>query len=308
MTNEEYSSPIVTSCAFEGNSAMPTESKIGVNGHGGGMWNYLDSSPIVTGCTFQGNSAGEGGGGMLNAEFSSPIVENCLFDGNSAGNGEDGGGIDNSGSCSPYIANCTFTANTAEGSGGGMHSWGSSPTVANSIFVGNTAGIGGGGMADSGGSSPTIDGCSFSGNSAVSGDALYNVEESFPVVRNSVLWSDTATEGDEEVWNDDSATEYPLITSFQNSLVSGCGGSGAWDTDCGTDLGGNIDADPLFADAAGGDYHLSAGSPCIDSANGDLAPELDIEGFSRWDDPDVTNTGVGDPDYADMGAYERQGE
>jgi hypothetical protein len=189
--------------------------------------------------------------------------------------------------------------------------------VANSIFVGNTAGIGGGGMADSGGSSPTIDGCSFSGNSAVSGDALYNVEESFPVVRNSVLWSDTATEGDEEVWNDDSATEYPLITSFQNSLVSGCGGSGAWDTDCGTDLGGNIDADPLFADAAGGDYSLTSGSPCIDTGDNSLLPDdvADLDGDGDTDeplpldlagDPRVTDGDGDSTATVDMGAYEYQ--
>ena len=35
---------------------------------------------------------------------------------------------------------------------------------------------------------------------------------------------------------------------------------------------------------------------------------IHLSGYSRWDDPDVTNTGVGDPAYADMGAYERQGE
>jgi hypothetical protein len=30
---------------------------------------------------------------------------------------------------------------------------------------------------------------------------------------------------------------------------------------------GNIDADPLFADAANGDYHLLTDSPCIDAGD-----------------------------------------
>jgi hypothetical protein len=56
------------------------------------------------------------------------------------------------------------------------------------------------------------------------------------------------------------------------------------------------------------DLHLSADSPCIDSARGTEAdftvPTSDIEGNPRRDDPATANTGVGSPNYVDMGAYE----
>ena len=72
---------------------------------------------------------------------------------------------------------------------------------------------------------------------------------------------------------------------------------------------GNMDADPMITEPS--DYYdgypsLAADSPCIDAANGDAAPETDILGKARWDAPDVDDTGIGDPSWADIGAVEFQ--
>jgi len=54
---------------------------------------------------------------------------------------------------------------------------------------------------------------------------------------------------------------------------------------------GAISEDPLFVDAANGDYDLSADSPCINSGTSESAPEYDIAGTLR-------------DAFPDMGAYE----
>ena len=68
-----------------------------------------------------------------------------------------------------------------------------------------------------------------------------------------------------------------------------------------------IQADPGWVDRAGGDFHLLAGSPAIDSAwsSAPGAQAVDAEGAARFDDPTVTDTGTGVRTYDDRGAYER---
>ena len=74
---------------------------------------------------------------------------------------------------------------------------------------------------------------------------------------NCVLWGNTAGGSGDEIFTD---VGTPAISY---SDIQGSGGSGGgWDAGLGTDGGGNIDADPSFADADG---RLSAGSPAIDA-------------------------------------------
>jgi hypothetical protein len=72
------------------------------------------------------------------------------------------------------------------------------------------------------------------------------------------------------------------------------------------DQNGNFVGDPKFVDRAAGNYELAAGSPAIDSANGNRAPATDILGRARFDDVGMPNVGAGVPVFVDMGAFERK--
>ena len=80
------------------------------------------------------------------------------------------------------------------------------------------------------------------------------------------------------------------------------------DKDTGDSESGVIHTNPLFFDASSGDFRITAGSGCIDSADFDTAPATDMFGQSRVDDLDTTNTGPGTPNYTDRGAHEFQPE
>jgi serine protease len=68
-----------------------------------------------------------------------------------------------------------------------------------------------------------------------------------------------------------------------------------------TGINGNISADPLFADPSSADFHLLAGSPCIDAGfNGaPFLPATDFDGGPR-----IIPGQMNGPAIVDMGAYE----
>jgi parallel beta-helix repeat protein len=68
-----------------------------------------------------------------------------------------------------------------------------------------------------------------------------------------------------------------------------------------------LQADPQWVNRANGDFHLTAGSPAIDSADSGVPsqPSTDVEGNARVDVPAVPNTGAGPRTFDDRGAYER---
>ncbi|MHC4344985.1 MAG: right-handed parallel beta-helix repeat-containing protein [Planctomycetota bacterium] len=305
MCNLVNSSPMVINCTFTDNTATYD---------GGGMSNYDNSNPTVTNCNLTGNSADKGGG-MYNYNDSSPTVTICDFSGNTASSS--GGGMCNNGS-EPNVTNCTFTGNESQAGGGMLNEGGSSPCVTNCIFSGNSAGWGAG-MWNYG-SNPTLTNCTFSDNAGGTGGGMYNEAGSNPAVTNCILWGNTSN----EIVDVDSAANVSY-----SDVQGGWGGAG----------NNNINADPCFV-APGywgdvndtntpvepndpnavwvdGDYHLLAGSPCIDTGDNNSVPPdtSDLDGDSNttepipWDLDGNPRFVDGDSDgnsVVDMGAYERR--
>ena len=230
---------------------------------GGGMYNDA-SSTTVTNCTFSGNSAHFNGGGMANRIESSPTVTDCTFYNNTA---MEGGGMSNQW-VSATVTNCTFYNNIAT-RGGGMHNEGSPSEVTNCIFYSNT---GDGGAMYNREASPNVVNCTFSGNSSpYYGGAMNSTYNSRAKVTNCILWGDSAEWEGPEIY-DFGGTDPSITTVTYSDVQGGWGGTG------------NKNANPLFSNAAAGDYHLKSGSPCIDAGNNAAVPSgitTDFEGDAR---------------------------
>ena len=316
MFNQD-ASPLLNNLIFKGNLSTCA---------GGGMYNF-NSQPLLTGVAFVNNTAVDGGG-MSNNHYSDPVLENVSFYGNNATN--NGGGMANGGdNTDPVLRQVVFENNTAGIKGGGMSNGMYNSTgglLTNVIFKDNSAAEGGGmnnnnvsptlvngffqdNSATSGGaiynyrSAMEIINVTFTGNTALAqGGALYNYWDRGPRLRNVILWANSAPEG---------AQIYIIATDtlIWYSDIQGCGGSGTgWLAACGTDNGGNIDADPLFMNAETSDLHLQLTSPAIDAGDNNLVPAgilTDLENLPRFVDiPAITDTGSGTPPIVDMGAYE----
>ncbi len=103
------------------------------------------------------------------------------------------------------------------------------------------------------------------------------------------------------VWQSGAGTEYTWAGTSYNTLS-------ALQSATGQEAQGKF-ANPNFANAAGGNFQLTQGSPAIDSANSTASGEqaADIQGNPRVDDPAVANTGNPSGSFYDRGAYEYQG-
>jgi parallel beta-helix repeat protein len=213
------------------------------------------SSPTIVNNVLTGNGDG------ICCHSSSPIITGNTIVGNDCG-------IWCLHSASPKITRNIIAGNHTTGSGGGIVCHDSSPRIANNTITGNSADLYGGGIYCYW-SSPTIVNCTIADNMAgVSGDAICVYPYSSATVRNTIIWNHDCP-------------GCGLIALYDTSSITISYSVACTDTGEPWPGPGNICADPQFVDAANGDYHLAATSPCLGAGDPEDAPGEDVDGDPR---------------------------
>jgi hypothetical protein len=255
--------------------------------------NGLDNTALLDGFTITGGNANDdsfnpNGGGMFN-QYSSPSLSHCFFSENTA---YFGGGLGNI-ICSSSFTDVTIANNTATGDGGGLYNWTSTLSFTNVIVSGNSAGNGGGMSNEI--SSLLLTNVTIAKNSAgINGGGLSNQSSSL-IINNSIIFENTSNLFGYQIYsisgdvtlNQSCYSSAPLDIYFDQTTFSA--------------INNNIISNPLFVDAANGDFRIYGISPCTDHANDGVNSETtDIRGSGRkLLKTDHTQTG-----RIDMGAYE----
>jgi hypothetical protein len=284
------SGAVLSNCVFAGNYAAQ---------YGGGAF-----QGTLFNCLFTNNSASYGGGAASNALFGSTLIRNSsmyqnynygggayactLSNSLIVGNQSVAGGGFGAGAAFSTLFNCTISNNVAGSGGGGVFMG-----IANSSLISsNRASNGGGacsnvlnncllqqnlaGQEGGGAYSCALVNCTVVSNAATGDGGGVFVGGA----TNSIIYDNSALLGSN--FYEGSALSYCCVMPSPSLYkISGPG---------------NITNDPVFANPAGGDFHLQSNSPCINSGNNAyVTSTTDLDGNPRI----VGGT-------VDIGAYEYQ--
>lgn len=241
--------------------------------YGGGVYCAF-TSPTVRDLIIENCRAREIGGGIYCTQGASPHIENVLVRNNTAAAGA---GIGIAHEANPTIINCEFRHNQADSTGGGVYLGHeqASCTMHSVLIADNSASQMGGGffMIDS--RNVNLDHVTISNNTAGTGNAIY-MSHTFAECRleltNSIVYHhempSVVMSGDELRDGTVIGFSYTNMQGMEDYIDSR-------DSSVVYPGDGIIDSDPLFVDLDGGDYHLSANSPCIDAGDPQYPHDLD---------------------------------
>jgi hypothetical protein len=226
---------------------------------GGGL-TIWHCSPMVEHCTIRNNSSVNNGGGLVvDYTDSNPAINYCTIRNNTS---VYGGGAAISNGAHTTFTYCLITSNSVQ-QGGGVGSWGGYPTLINCTVTANH-GDDAGGIRGTSSAIITLINCIVANNTGIAGIANYS--SNTLVVRYSDIYG-----------NQGSAAIGDCGANFGNLDHVNIHGDPC-------DVYFNLFMNPMFVNAAGGNYYLAGASPCINAG-----------------DPSSTH----DPDgsIADMGAF-----
>lgn len=248
----------------------------------------IASTATVQGCLFEENQNTGSGGSALFIQARPVIMEACTVRDN--------------------IGPSALRSGPVIGFSGGAKEF----EVRNSLIEGNT----GTGVFGFRNPSVIVTNCTISGNqSGIGGGLAGGIETSaaFVSVANTILWANSRSGVTDEPAQ---IRVFDSVPDVNFSIIQGLTGA----------LGGvgNLGSDPLFVDAAGGNFGVSAGSPAIDAGSNPASPVdvLDLDGDGDFvertpfdllnqtrfqNDPATADTGVGGAGQAsviDIGAIE----
>jgi parallel beta-helix repeat protein len=267
--------------------------------YAGGIY-LINSSPVITGCNISGNAVFQYGGGIYILGNSNPIITNCNIENNTSN--MYGGGIAVLGGA-VTISECTVGYNHAETGGGGISIHSGSVFLDHCIIEHNNclypALYGKGGGIFTSGGVLTVDHCTFCGNevsiSNPYGMEIHTEGNAAMTVTNSIflsIWDFWTIVFNSTVLASVSYDDFKSevvgsgTVRFIGNVPPGLGVLTQVNTNGDTcDVYYNIYLDPLFANLASHDYHLtwanwptpdSTKSPCIDA--GDPLSPFDPDG------------------------------
>ncbi|WP_169539996.1 FG-GAP repeat domain-containing protein [Niabella aurantiaca] len=244
-------------------STIAVNAKNIVRGDGGGMYSG-EASPQLTKLIIQSNTAAARGGGIFICDGAQPVFTNSRISGNKAGKG---GGIGNQNTGSPVFRNLAISGNSAN-EGGGVYNANAAPVFANATITGNSAATGGG---------------------------FNNRVFAAPAVYNSIIWGNQKN-GDAAAAGADVENAPNASIVVKNSITQ------IFNTGNGAD--NNLTGiDPLFTNAANGQYTLQPGSPAQNSGSNALYTSA---GGTISNDRDLADNIRLSGSNIDMGAYESQ--
>jgi hypothetical protein len=271
---------------------------------GVGIYSYF-SSPLIEGNTISQNAidgctGGWGIGVYVGGDSAARIIGNVISD--NTGEAASGGGVALFAAGNAVLIGNVIARNATAGAAG--CGWGGGVAIANfvqativdNLVVGNSACYGGAFHWRGSTGQTVLANNTIADNQAASWPSVYatGVDSRNQLYNNIIqaqngpaLWCDNA-----------SAVPPPVLDSNDVFSVQGPAYGGTCMDQTGAN--GNVSADPLFSDAANGNYQVVFGSPVVDAGN-NSAPHIqptDLAGNPRIASPS------GSPDRIDIGAYE----